>query len=479
MKGDFTRDTFDPRNHFSRVLMQQGRVQLDADWNEQVSILLHYLQTLAADLIGPHGGPADIVDAAATKTIKVNCGLEIIAAESRIDQLSELTDEEKVSLKELLRQTEPPLLLGKGHYYVDGVLAENPVYEAYSEQGGYPFPDSAELLSGKTYLVYLDVWERHLTYVEVEDAEGSVISIREVALNGPDTASRAQVIWQVKAWEHSATCPDDAELKELVLGWQPMNRGRLKARAIKPESMDSENPCITPPESRYRGAENQLYRVEIHRAGTAEEGATFKWSRENGSVIFPIVTLDDNPVTVETLGRDTRLGLQANDWVEIVDDDYSLQNRAEPLLQVDVIDPDTSVVTLKDMPTSTVGQDTSARSFLRRWDQRETEGSTLSKDGVVIVEGDNDQNWIELEDGVQIQFQPGAAYRTGDYWLIPARTATGDVEWPGPKEAPEAQEPNGITHHYAPLATIKVEGDGSVTISSDCRRHFGLVWPTP
>ncbi len=57
MKGDFTRDTFDPLKHFSRVLMQQGRVQIDADWNEQTSILLHYLRTLAADILGPHAGP--------------------------------------------------------------------------------------------------------------------------------------------------------------------------------------------------------------------------------------------------------------------------------------------------------------------------------------------------------------------------------------------------------------------------------------
>jgi len=55
--------------------MQQGRVQLDADWNEQTSILLHYLQNLAADLIGPHGGPAE------------NCGFRII---SNLDQ----TDDE-------------------------------------------------------------------------------------------------------------------------------------------------------------------------------------------------------------------------------------------------------------------------------------------------------------------------------------------------------------------------------------------------
>src|SRR6185437_4398702 len=58
-RGDFTRDTFDPLKHFARVLMQQGRVQLDSDWNEQAAILLRYVQTLAADLIGPGGGPDD------------------------------------------------------------------------------------------------------------------------------------------------------------------------------------------------------------------------------------------------------------------------------------------------------------------------------------------------------------------------------------------------------------------------------------
>lgn len=38
MSGDYSRFTFDPHNDFSGVLMQQGRVQLDADWNELVAI---------------------------------------------------------------------------------------------------------------------------------------------------------------------------------------------------------------------------------------------------------------------------------------------------------------------------------------------------------------------------------------------------------------------------------------------------------
>jgi Family of unknown function (DUF6519) len=56
--------------------------------------------------------------------------------------------------------------------------------------------------------------------------------------------------------------------------------------------------------------------------------------------------------------------------------------------------------------------------------------------------------WIDLEDGVQIQFSAGGEYRTGDYWLIPARVATGNVEWPQDDDLnPQPLPPHGIEHH--------------------------------
>jgi hypothetical protein len=58
MKGDFSRHTFRPTNHYSGVLMQQGRVQLDADWNEQQAINLHRFEAEAVDVIGLSGAPA-------------------------------------------------------------------------------------------------------------------------------------------------------------------------------------------------------------------------------------------------------------------------------------------------------------------------------------------------------------------------------------------------------------------------------------
>ena len=56
MKGDFTRFTFEPRKRYTSVLMQQGRLQLDADWNEQMSIQNYLQQRQAQDMIGESAG---------------------------------------------------------------------------------------------------------------------------------------------------------------------------------------------------------------------------------------------------------------------------------------------------------------------------------------------------------------------------------------------------------------------------------------
>jgi hypothetical protein len=421
--GDFSRDTFDPRQHFLRVLMQQGRVQLDADWNEQVSILLHYLQTLAKDLIGPHGGPGD--------------GFKITKDAKNLD-----------------------FKIGAGRYYVDGILCE---CDGTTYKNQPYLPDPPPLGNGKKYLVYLDVWERHITYLQDERRinEGQ---IREVALglHGPDTATRSQVVWQVKVVVKDDKSDWESKLEEVSAHQKP----RLKARAYV--SAESTDPCTIQPEMRYRGAGNQLYRVEIHWGGKVadEKRPTFKWSRENGSVVFPIVQpVVGNTVALGHLGRDERFGLKEGDWVEMLDDDYVLQNRAEPLLRVEKIDRDTLQVSLHKPPE--VGKDLAKHPLLRRWDHQ---GHPNADDGALPVEESNqDDKWLTLEDGVQIQFptpEQGKEYdyRTGDYWLIPARTATGDVEWPRDANGdPTPLAPHGVEHHYAPLQLIEVT-DSKVTL---------------
>ena len=474
MKGDFTRVTFDPAKHYSRVLEQQGRVQVDSDFNEMNDIHRYFLRRLAADLIGPHGGPDN--------------GFKIGVAKDDKNQ-------------DVLRDFE----IAFGRYYVDGVLCENDVAVRYTGQRVLS-SGAGGLKDGTTYLAYLDVWERHVTPYEDENDE--TIGIREVALRGPDTATRAQVVWRVNILPIEGDSKDDL-IKALsdndptkvygafrdFLSSPTLGTGRLRARARKPQ--DDDEPCLISPESKYRGAENQLYRVEIHRGGVAmpsdteaanrvdpSKVATFKWSRENGSVIFPIVNLADKIATVRDLGREQRFGLRRDDWVEVVDDDYALQNRAEPLLQVVEVDRDSMQVTLKTAPATGVGTDSAKHPLLRRWDQPSEPAF------VVEMSGDEDETWITLEDGVQIQFvaPPAVAgragnlpneaslYRTGDYWLIPARVATGDVEWPGPAGDPRPRPPHGVEHGYAPLGLVSVKAGGNITLDKDLRRPIKQLW---
>ena len=421
MKGDFSRETFDSVKHFSRVLQQQGRVQLDADWNEQTAIVLHYLRTLAADLIGPFAGPQG------------DSGFGITAP------------------------TSDDFTIDKGRYYVDGILCENEQATPYTAQKDFPvLPKDRK--AGTEYLVYLDVWERHITALEDD-------YIREKALGGPDTATRTKVVWQVKIDDGKrddiVDLPTPLDPKS-VLGdwgkwialWQPSRLGCLRARVERPK--DSNDPCLTAPDAKYRGQENQLYRVEIHKGGPVGE-ATFKWSRDNGARVSRVKLSGTELIAEKPLGFD------AGNWVELSNGGQELRGQPGTLVKLLKVEGDrftleSSVSTPEGVPRGEVWP-----TKARRWDQ----SGTLTEGAVLLNEGATETNWIELESGIQIQFMKDKRqthhYRTGDYWLIPARVATGDIEWPVEVDndgntVPSHQPPLGVRHHYAPLAILKADG---------------------
>ncbi len=458
MKGDFSRVTLNEEKHYSLVLMQQGRVLLDNDWNEQGLTLWLAQQKLIGDLIGEHGGPEG--------------SFEIYPMPS--DETPSASD----------------FMIRDGRYYVQGAMCENEESCRFTDQPDYPpFSDynPNPIDEPGTYLIYLHVWLRHITHLEDE-------ALREVALGGPDTTTRVKTVWQVKAKKTDlALYSDDGaanrvlkenyEQFEQELGDEIYPRSSfLKARAIIPR--ETVEPCRISPENRYRGAENQLYRVEIHRGGLAFDAeannqtprpATFKWSRENGSVVFPIEDINGSVVTVSHLGRDTRFGLKPGDWVEVVDDDYVLLGKREKLLRVGEVDPVEMQVVLSESPAHTPGS--SKHPLLRRWDQKGDE-----EGGMIVVE---EGKWVELEDGVEIWFEPPpsqilAHYCSGEWWFIPARTATGDVEWPKESDgSPLSQPAMHPTQGFAPLALVEFSEDGIIADNNDIidlRRKLAQRW---
>ncbi len=247
------------------------------------------------------------------------------------------------------------------------------------------------------------------------------------------------------------------------------------------------------PDASYRGHENQLYRVEINRGGDGKP--TFKWSRENGAVVFPIVSAAGSTLVLESLGRDDRFGLVEGDWVEVQNDDTVSANQPARLLRVQSIHRGRSRVILSGDVPADIAKDPSKHPLLRRWDQKEGDpdvgGLTLDTDektgdnaALIPAAAAGQEGWLELEDGVEIQFaDPGnSQYRTGDYWLIPARVATADVEWPreagsgSAEKQPLAALPHGVTHHYAPLGVVQWDGK-AFTFSRDCRLQLPGAMP--
>lgn len=454
MKGDFTRFGFDSSKHHSRVLHQQGRVALDADSNEASAILLHHLRMLTRDLFGADGGPPD-------------SGFSLDLDQSARSAV---------------------LSLGPGHYYVHGILCENEQWTPYADQPDFkPAPpvnnEGGDALlawltqpsSNQAFWVYLDVWERHVSWIEDD-------SIREPALSGPDTCSRAKVIWQVKAspwdeenWGGVRDNPDACNTPLSTL--TGLGTGRMTAR-VDPGSAFTD-PCIVPPDASYRGTENHLYRVEVHRAGTASGagGATFKWSRENGSVAARWLGVGSSGDAPALSASSTR-GFTAGDWVELSHDALDLANEPGQLVRISVVDGDQLVVDAASVPGGTLmaWSETLSNPKLRRWDQHGSDIVALDGGAVPIVESSGPQPiWLDLEDGIQVAFETGGEYRCGEYWLIPARVATQGIMWPAQGTPDAWQAPQGIVHHLAPLGVLIFDEADGFQVISQCRRCLSLA----
>jgi hypothetical protein len=446
MKGDFTRNTFDPAKHYRDVLLQQGRAQVDADWNEQAELTARRDETTAADIVGDCGGPAD------------GAAFGVFTAAATLSAL------EQQHLKDLKIPAlgQGDFYLSAGRYYVDGIQCENEWAIPFTAQPDRL--DVAPLVANKTYLLYLDVWQRHISALEDD-------SIRESALGGPDTATRVKTICQVYALDVAAAIDPNNPCNSGSAAFNSLfDPGTARLTADTATTPTPKDPCLVPPSAGFTGLENQLYRVEIH------DPAQWKWSRENGSVVTRILGIDHTKIKVGSLGPDKNLGFVKDAWVEILDDALELQGNPGQLAQIDDVDEANGVVTLKTPVSSLVPPDPikfpagtypdgvvpERHPKLRRW-----EGVAPLQTG----------KWLPLESGVQVNFAAAGSYRTGHFWQIPARTATaqspnGEIEWPVKKGNRLALAPRGVKHHFCRLGILTVKNDYSID-AIDCR----CLWP--
>jgi hypothetical protein len=404
MKGDFTRSTFDPKKSYSSVRMQQGRLQLDADWNEQVDIQNYFLQTCVKDIIG------NLEDhwAGAPKT----------KGEEK---------DYKNFLVELITNTQD-FKIYPGRIYVDGILCELDTIIQYKTQFNHSNDlqsDFKEGIQDGDYYAYLDVWERHITAIEDPD-------LREVALNGSDTTTRTKIVWQVKLILQSK--------------WKDLLEQEKKPVTIKATATNLPS-------------ENQLYRIEIHEVkqpstetttitkqpSTETTTITFKWARDNASTVFAIDEqgTKDNVIAIRSAGRDISQSFAPGQWIEIINETQEKNNQSGTLVQLlDVISITSTGSQLIFDPSTVIGDSINQENLkvqknpkVRRWD-----GVYTAKNSQVI----------EVSDiGIKVQFNSQCLYRAGDYWLLPNRINQTSPEW-----SDKDLDSQGVRHHYCKLASL-------------------------
>jgi Family of unknown function (DUF6519)/Chaperone of endosialidase len=508
MKGDFTRFTFQPSKQYTSVLMQQGRLQLDADWNEQMSIFAYLNQVQARDMIGVSAGTSQTLDGFAIKLTPDNKDLiitpgrfylngllcELVAgSEVKIQKLEtnlilvnnwlidgqkfvpgqwiEISQKDKITKKilcqirlqiELVDDQLQTLRLRVGNtnfssWVDDGLLSLRRV-TTYQTQLDYPNPP--DNLDKNNYLVYLDAWQRHITTLEDP-------SIREVALQSPDTATRTKTVWQIKLQlldepldlsSAGNRQKDIIELIEDLPEWQKITGGNTNRNSLfsgrKISLIASTDQADGRPGS-YQGNDNRLYRIEVHFPGGIDQ-ATFKWSRENGSIVSAIDNIENNIINLISPIKEVHKLFENEPgkplpWLEIIDEEQELKNIPGALVQLvkaknNQLEFNLSKVRGK-LPTATKSDARAKKIKVRRWHDDASGEILITKD------------FINIEDGIRVKFETGEdsqEFRTGDFWLIPARESTQSIEWSRDDlQRFQPQLPQGIYHQYTPIALVK------------------------
>ena len=255
MSFDNSRFTFNPRNDYSGVVMQQGRVQLDSDWNEWLAEFTRRTQAGTLDILGRAVYPA--------------------------------TTPYAFHIQASSPGGKNTLTIGPGRMYVDGLLAENhgdpaaaqwdpalaemsdtpqppPTTETgeidYTQQPYMP-PNTTLPPGNGPFLAYLDVWIRPVDYLNDPNLIDKAV--------GVDSTGRLQTVWQVRLKDLSsqpgATCDSD------ISGWPPAPSAGLLSTGTTPTA--PSGPCCLTSGAAYTGMENQFYRVEIHQPGSPEASA--------------------------------------------------------------------------------------------------------------------------------------------------------------------------------------------------------------
>ncbi len=444
MGSDKARISYDERQQYRSVVMQQGRVTLEADWNEAQSIAMEETRKEALDIVGPAGTPDD--------GYAITFPTTLPAFDFQV---------------------------GNGTMYVGGerVFLSSPV--DYAQQSDWLDriidPDFVPLPTkppGKEY-IYLLLGEQEVSAVEDSD-------LKDVALGGPDTAQRTRMIQHIVRTGTSASdCAGAQAAQQKVwaqegLSFDPdtMRLNSLSGLNVGFASTGTPTPCDPTAQGGYLGADNQLIRVQISQVQTLRgtTATSFLWGFDDVSFIYRVDVLDPQTLKLQSVPVDPEHQPQKNAAVEVLMAAAQLANGeyvAAPTGFVTTLsagyNPDTQTVSLQSALPAACGDGNSAHPhpvlvFLRVWSEQVTFTA-----GTAATLGDT---------GIQVTLNTtgGAPFHVGDYWMFAVRPSTSQQVYPE-RYRSSPQPPEGPREWVCPLAVIQWSATGG-QVMANCRNPF-------
>ncbi len=449
MTSDLARVTYDPGRHYHGVVAQQGRVSLEADWNEAQAISREQTEARTLDLVGPaasadHGYRIEPVladDGSATGDLRIHQGTGYIGGQ-------------RVSLgRDLLYSSQPD----------------------WRNHAGDPLWRDPAIPEEPHELVYLMLREQEVSAVEDP-------ALRDVALGGPDTSQRLRIIQRVIRSPTTAATWEDAWSQLIGQHWDPRgfrldhDSRRLEASArlqVMGHPAEGEEQPVN--HGTYLGPSNQLIRVQISRID--DDGVPLLvWGYDNASFMYRLSRVAPGAVAGTTILELATAPVDAyhqpaeKQAVEVLRAAASLAPEdaiAAATGQVATVtqayDPDSRTIVIQAVLPA---EDQPAQHplFLRVWNEelkcRLGEEHELGDTGLRVRLTGPEQ-------------APAGGFHPGAYWMIAVRPAVGPgamgVVYPD-RILHAPQPPDGPRQWLTPLAFLRWHP--RAPIAEDCLLRF-------
>ena len=459
MASDRARVSYDPSRKWRGVIAQQGRVTVDADWNEAAMIGEERDRQVALEVIGPVGTPdrGYVVTAARPGGERSDSAL----GDLRIGPGTLYLGGERLDLTEQVRYSAQPDWLD---------ISTDPMWRA---------PRARHEEHIRPELVYLLAVEQEVSAVEDP-------ALADVALGGPDTMQRRRILQHfVRCPSESGTCEGSQDAFERSLAdhgltFDPAEMTARSATRLKVSFPAAAGRGRRAAAGGYLGAENQMIRVMVAGIDDATGQPTIVWGFDDASFLYRVqtavpssgstaLTLASAPVDSHHYPRLGQLVELLRDAVKLTDADYIASSTGFVSTVTEAYQPTGRTLVMAGAPGEPGGYSAdylaaklTPQLYLRVW-----QAKAEAQAGEPVPLGDT---------GVCVTLTSSNGFHVGDFWHFALRPIQSTIVYPE-RYLDESQPPDGPRTWACPLAVVTwdEDEDEGLTSSSCIPRFSGLA----